>query len=318
MCDPGKAAVIGCGAVGAAVAYTFLQMGIFSELALLDLDSERAQGEADDLCHAMPYTNNMNIYAGEYDDLHDASLVVVTAGATQTPGQTRLDLAGKNRAILRSILSLLQQTDFDGILLLVTNPVDVLTFDAQRILRAPRFRVLGTGTALDSARLRFLLSRAFSADCRDVQALVLGEHGDSSVPVTAGSGIAGIPIGEFFRLKGEYFPDRALYDLLTRVRMSGYEILSRKGATNWGVAAAVGRIACAIARDERAILPVSVCLRGEYGLDHVALSVPCVLCRNGVERIIEVPLSPREEAMLSSSAQALREVIDAETATVKK
>ena len=297
MQNPRKVAVIGCGFVGASIAFSLMQKGLFSELVLIDSNTAKAHGEAMDLSHGLPYTASMDIYAGSYDDIADSALIIITAGANQKPGETRLDLIGKNVGILRAILPQITSRGFEGILLIVSNPVDVLTYAAQRISGYPAHRVIGSGTVLDTARLKYLLSRHLGVDSRSVHAVVIGEHGDSELAVWSGANVSGIGLDHFCELRGHF------------VRDSAYRIIEEKGATYYGIAMAVARIAECIVKDEHAVLPVSTVLQGEYGLKGLALSIPSVLGKSGVETVLEIPLSAQESAELQASAGGLRRVI---------
>jgi len=307
--DPRKAAIIGCGAVGAAIAFRFLQQGIFSRLVLLDVNRAKAEGEAMDLSDGLPYASVMEITAGDYDDIADCALIVITAGASQKPGETRLDLIGKNAAILEGIIGEIKKRDFGGILLLVSNPVDVLTQVARTLSGYPRGRVMGSGTVLDTGRLKQLMGEELGVDSRNVHAFIIGEHGDSELAVWSGANVSGVDLAHFCPLRGmEPRPER-LEELYREVRDSAYEIIRRKGATSYGIAMAVGRIAESILRDEHTVLPVSVCLEGEYGLSGLALSVPAIVGRNGLEEVLEIPLSYAERAALLASARQMEEAI---------
>ena len=307
--DPRKAAIIGCGAVGASIAFRFLQQGLFSKLVLLDVNREKAEGEAMDLSDGLPYGASMEITAGDYDDVADCALIVITAGANQKPGETRLDLVGRNAAILGGILDAITARDFGGILLIVSNPVDVLTYVAWKRSGYPRHRVIGSGTVLDTGRLKQLLGEELGVDSRNVHAFIIGEHGDSELAVWSGANVSGVDLAHFCPLRGmEPRPER-LEALYREVRDSAYEIIRRKGATSYGIAMAVGRIAESILRDEHTVLPVSVCLEGEYGLSGLALSVPAIVGRNGLEEVLEIPLSHAERAALLASARQMEEAI---------
>lgn len=309
--NPRKAAIIGCGFVGSSIAFSLIQRGLFSELVLLDVDWDKAEGEAMDLSHGLPYIAAMDVYAGTYDDVADCALIILTAGASQKPGETRLELIGKNVSILRSILPQITARPFEGILLLVSNPVDVLTYAAWRLSGYPAHRVMGSGTVLDTARLKYLLGEQLRVDSRSIHAGIMGEHGDSELAVWSGANVTGIPLSHFWELQGLRDYDAATGQLYESVRDSAYEIIHRKGATYYGIAMAVGRIAECILRDERAVLPVSVVLGGQYGLQGLSLSIPSIVGRRGVERILEIPLDPGERQALSDSAQQLLEVIAA-------
>ena len=309
--NPRKAAIVGCGFVGASIAFRFLQQGLFSKLVLLDVNREKAEGEAMDLSDGLPYASPVEITAGTYDDIADCALVVITAGANQKPGETRLDLMGKNIAILRSIIGEITARDFGGILLVVSNPVDVLTYAAWRLSGYPRQRVIGSGTVLDTGRLKQLLGEELRVDSRNVHAFIVGEHGDSELAVWSGANVSGVDLEHFCRLRGNGLRAEDMERLYRSVRDSAYEIIQRKGATYYGIAMAVGRIAEAIVRDEHAVLPISVVLEGQYGQEGLALSLPAIVGRNGLEEILEVPMSQGERLALDASARQLKEAIAA-------
>ena len=307
--NPRKAAVIGCGFVGASIAFRFLQQGLFSELVLLDANQAKAEGEAIDLSDGLPYAAPMTITAGTYDDITDCALVVITAGANQKPGETRLDLIGKNAAILRSILAEITARDFGGILLIVSNPVDVLTYTAWKLSGYPRERVIGSGTVLDTGRLKQLLGEELGVDSRNIHAFIVGEHGDSELAVWSEANVSGLDLEDFCRIRGRALDKEEMDRLYREVRDSAYEIIRRKGATYYGIAMAVGRIAACIVKDERAVLPVSVVLSGQYGLEGLALSIPSIVGRNGLKEILEIPLSGEERQALDASARQMKAAI---------
>lgn len=307
--NPRKAAIIGCGAVGASIAFRFLQQGLFSKLVLLDVNRDKAEGEAMDLSDGLPYGASMEITAGTYDDLADCALVVITAGANQKPGETRLDLIGKNTAILRGILQEITARDFGGILLIVSNPVDVLTYAAWKLSGYPRQRVIGSGTVLDTGRLKQLLGEELAVDSRNVHAFIIGEHGDSELAVWSGANVSGLDLEHFCVSRGkELHPERMDW-IYREVRDSAYAIIQRKGATCYGIAMAVGRIAEAIVKDEHSVLPISVVLEGQYGQEGLALSVPSLVGRNGLEEVVEIPLGREEREALAESARQMKEAI---------
>jgi len=309
MINMRKAAVIGCGHVGASIAFSLMQRAIFSELVLIDMSREKAEGEAMDLSHGLPYTAAMDIHAGGYADLEDCALVIITAGANQKPGETRLDLIGKNVAIMRDIIGQIRNTHFSGILLVVSNPVDILTYEAQRLSGYPVSRVIGSGTVLDTARLKQLLGSRLGVDSRSVHAVIIGEHGDSELAVWSGANVSGTDLEHFCALRGHVDSERLKTAVYEDVRDSAYAIIERKGATYYGIAMAVARIAECIVRDEQAVLPISTVLGGEYGLTGLALSIPSIVGKDGVQAVLELPLSGEERAALMDSAGQLREVI---------
>ncbi len=309
MIQTRKAAIIGCGYVGSAIAFRLMQQGLFSELILIDVNQEKAEGEAMDLSHGLPYTASMQIRAGTCADVGDCAMVILTAGANQKPGESRTDLIGKNVAVLRQIIPQITGSGFQGILLVVSNPVDVLTYAAWRMSHLPAHRVLGSGTVLDTARLKYLLGHRLGADSRNVHAAIIGEHGDSELAVWSSANVSSIQLEEFCRLQGIEDCRAVTEPIYREVRDSAYEIIRRKGATYYGIAMAVGRIAQSIMLDEGSILPVSVVLQGACGLSGLCLSLPSVVGERGVERVLDIPLSPEEKAALDASAQGIKEII---------
>lgn len=307
--NPRKVAVIGCGFVGASCAFTLMQHGLFSEMMLLDADKARAEGEAMDISHGLLYASPMNIYAGDYDDIADAAMVIVTAGAGQKPGETRLDLVRKNTAIFRSILPELKNRHYAGILLIVANPVDILTRVAQQLSGLPEERVFGSGTVLDTARLKYVLGQHLSVDSRSVHAFIIGEHGDSEIPVWSSANVSGVPIHDFCEMRGFYDHDTAMREIGDAVKNSAYEIIEKKKATYYGIAMAVERICEAVMRDEKSILPVSTALHGELGIEGVSLSMPAIVGANGIERIVPIALDEDEIKALRASADVLKKTM---------
>ena len=303
-----KAAVIGCGFVGSSIAFALSQTGTFSELVLLDVNKDKAQGEAMDLSHGLPFARPMTIRAGDYPDLAECALIIITAGANQKPGETRLDLVHKNVAILRSILSQVVRYNREAILLIVSNPVDVLTYAAQKLSGLPEGQVMGSGTVLDTARLKYLLSRYLKVDSRSIHALVVGEHGDSELALWSGANVSGVDLPHFCALRGLTDAPERLEQIFADVRDSAYEIIDKKGATYYGIAMAVTRIAQAIVRDEHSVLPVSAALHGFCGVEDLCMSVPTIVGRRGAEAVLEIGMDESERARFSASAAALKEV----------
>ena len=307
-----KLAVIGCGFVGSASAFALMQSGLFSEMVLIDANRARAEGEALDISHGLPFAKPMKIYAGDYPDLADASLIVITAGAGQKPGETRLDLVKKNISIFRSIIPSITQYNKEAILLIVANPVDILTYAAAKLSGFPENRVFGTGTVLDTARLKYLLGEHLQVDSRAVHAFILGEHGDSEIVAWSSANVSGLPLHNFCEMRGYFDHDAAMETLAAGVKNSAYEIIDKKGATYYGIAMSVRRVCEAIVRDEKSILPVSSVQHGSYGIQDVALSLPAVVGKDGVETIVPIALSEEEIAALRASAQTLKDVLDAQ------
>lgn len=304
-----KAAIIGCGFVGSSIAFALMQKGQFNELVLLDANSEKAQGEAMDLSHGLPYTYSMNIHAGSYNELKDASIIIITAGANQKPGETRLDLIQKNSKIMKSIIRELKKVEIEGILLIVANPVDVLTHVAYKESGLPKNRVFGSGTVLDTARLKYLISKHLSVDSKNVHAVIIGEHGDSETPIWSGANISGIPLNDFCSLRGFTDHEAGIKQIQEDVVNSAYRIIEKKGATYYGIALSVSHIASCIVNNTHTMLPVSVELEGTYGLNDLALSIPSIVGSSGVEKVLELPLTKIELEKLKKSADALKEAI---------
>lgn len=304
-----KAAVIGCGFVGSTIAYALMQKGTFSELVLLDANHAKAEGEAMDISHGLPFAHAMDICEGDYEDIADASVVIITAGANQKPGETRLDLVQKNAAIMRSIIREVKRVKCEGILLIVSNPVDILTQVALEESGFPKERVIGSGTVLDTARLKYLVSEKLKVDSRNVHAFIVGEHGDSELAVWSCANIYGIGLEDFAKMRGYSEFEKEKDEIYHAVRDSAYEIIERKGATYYGIGMAAARIAESIVRDSHTVAPVSVSLNGEYGLSGLCLSIPTVIGRDGAEQILEINFSEEENRKLRESADELKNVL---------
>ena len=304
-----KVAIIGCGFVGSSSAFALMQSGLFSEMVLIDADVNRAEGEALDISHGLPFAKPMKIYAGSYEDIADAAIVIVTAGAGQKPGETRLDLVKKNVEIFKSIIPEIAKQDFNGILLIVANPVDILTYVAAKLSKLPQGRVFGSGTVLDSARLKYLLGEHLDVDNRSVHAFIIGEHGDSEMAAWSSANVSGIPLNDFCEMRGYFKHEESMKKILEEVKNSAYEIIEKKHATYYGIAMSVRRICEAIIRDEKSILPVSSIQKGEYGIENVALSIPAIVGREGVEKVVPIKLSDTEKEELIKSANTLKNVL---------
>ena len=309
MINVRKVAVIGCGFVGSASAFALMQSGLFSEMVLIDVNRTKAEGEALDISHGLPFAKPMRVYAGDYDDLADAFLVVITAGAGQKPGESRLDLVKKNIAVFRSIIPEISIRNQDAILLVVTNPVDILTYASVKLSGYPENRVFGTGTVLDTARLKYLLGEHLRVDSRSIHAFIIGEHGDSEIAAWSSANVSGVPLHRFCEMRGYFDHQRAMRELAEEVKNSAYEIIEKKQATFYGIAMSVRRICEAIVRDEKSVLPVSCIQHGIAGIEDVALSIPAVVGKDGVETVVPMMLSEQESIDLRQSAQTLRAVI---------
>lgn len=308
---PIRVGVVGAGHVGATFAYTLLWSGLANEVILIDKAHRRAEGEAMDLLHATPFLPPARVAAGDYDDLEGAQVVLIAAGVSQRPGETRHDLLRRNADVFREIVPAVTDRARSAILLVATNPVDVLTYAAWRLSGMRREQVIGSGTVLDTARFRTLIADHFHVDARSVHAHILGEHGDSEVPIWSLANMAGLKLREYCERYGEDCRPEVLDDIFRRTRDAAYEIIERKGATHYAVAAGLVRIVEAIVRDEHSVLPVSTLLDGPYGFHDVCLSVPCLVGARGIERVLELPLSDDEQGALARSAAVLQESIRA-------
>ncbi|WP_300365393.1 L-lactate dehydrogenase [Brachyspira sp.] len=300
-----KCAIIGSGGVGATTAFTLVQSGFFNEIVIIDIDKKKAEGEAMDIAHGIQFASPVDIYAGDYKDLHDAYIVIVTAGVSQLQGETRIDLINKNAAIFKKIIPSIIEHNKECILLIVSNPVDILTMLTLKLSQFPVERVIGSGTVLDTSRLRYLLSKKLELDSRNIHAFIIGEHGDSELAVWSNADIAGINIEDYCEIMNKKMDLKAIYK---EVRDSAYHIIERKGSTYYGVAMAVKRIVQAIVKDENSILPVSHFLNGEYGIKDICLGMPSIVCREGVKSIIELSLNNEEKSALIKSAETLKSI----------
>ena len=301
-----KVVLVGDGAVGSSYAFAMAQQGIAEEFAIVDIIKKRTEGDALDLEDATAFTAPKSIYSADYDTCKDADLVVITAGAPQKPGETRLQLVDKNLKIIKSVVEPIVKSGFDGVFLVAANPVDILTYAVQKFSGFPKNKVVGSGTSLDSARLRVALAKKFHVDPRDVSANIMAEHGDSEFAAFSSATIGGKPLLDMAKEQGVSEDD--LLKIEDDVRNKAYEIINRKGATFYGVATALMRISRAILRDENSVLPVGAPLNGEYGLKDIYIGTPAVVNASGIERVIEVPLNDREKKAMADSAAALAEV----------
>jgi len=298
-----KVAIIGLGRVGVTAAYAILLKGVADELILYSRELDKAEGEKRDLEHGLPFYPATRIQAtNEFSALAGSDLVIFTAGAAQKPGQTRLELAAVNCAIVDKVIPEIVKHARETLILMVANPLDVMTYHAARVAGLPQGRVIGSGTTLDTARFRLHLSRSLKVNPRSIHAYILGEHGDSSFPFISGATVGGKPLTSFAELSEEQIAWAA-----EETKKDAYKIIEGKGATYYGIATAVAHLVETIARDSRRVLPLSTPLSGQYGLENVALSLPCILGRSGVERVLDLPLSIEEQNQLSHSASVIRE-----------
>ncbi|MGZ6314917.1 MAG: L-lactate dehydrogenase [Candidatus Limnocylindrales bacterium] len=306
---PTKVAIVGVGLVGSTFAYTLLLSGIASEIVLIDVNHERAEGEAMDLNHAVPFAHPTKICAGQYSDCEGAAITVIAAGVGQKPGETRLELFKRNAAIFAQIVPRVAEANPDGIIVVATNPVDVLTYVTMKLAGLPPRRVFGSGTILDTARFRYMLSEHLGVDPRSVHAYIIGEHGDSEVPVWSLANVAGMRLPTFCAENGIPLSAETMERIFSQTRDAAYEIISRKGATYYAVAAGLMRITEAILRDQNTVLSISSLVEDYYGVDDVCLSLPTVVSRRGIERVLRLELSPIEARGVRKSADVLRQTI---------
>jgi len=296
-----KVVVIGVGAVGSTTAYTLLLRSRMDELVLIDANAGKAVGDALDMNHGMPFLGQTKVWAGTYEDCKDADIVIITAGAAQKPGEPRLNLLKRNIAIYESIVSEVLKYNDDGILLIATNPVDIMSYFCQKKSGWPTNRVIGSGTLLDSARFRYLIGERLQLDPRSVHAHIIAEHGDSELPLWSLANVAGSSIS---------LSEEEKSDIFTHTRDAAYEIIEAKGATYYAIALALDRIVTAILSNESAVLNVSTLVENYHGISDVYMGVPCVVDRHGVREVLDIPITEEEKALLHRSANKLKELIE--------
>ncbi|MEK4147329.1 L-lactate dehydrogenase [Robertmurraya sp. FSL W8-0741] len=304
-----RVVLIGTGAVGSSYAFALINQGVTEELVLIDLNKEKSEGDAMDLNHGIPFAPSpTKIWFGNYSDCQDADLVVICAGANQKPGETRLDLVEKNTRIFKGIVDEIVASGFQGIFLVATNPVDILTYAVWKFSGFPKERVIGSGTILDTARFRYLLGDYFKVDTRNVHAYIIGEHGDTELPVWSHADIAGRKISDWIGTKDEYQQEH-LEQLFLNVRDAAYHIIERKGATYYGIAMGLVRLTKAILQNESSVLTVSAFLNGEYGHEDVYIGVPAVVNRKGIREIVQLDLDETEKVKFAHSVSVLKKTM---------
>lgn len=304
-----RVVLVGTGAVGCSYAYSMINQGVAEELVLIDVNEAKAEGEAMDLNHGMPFSPSpLKVWSGTYQDCESADLVVITAGLAQKPGETRLDLVEKNTKIFKQIVRNIMESGFDGIFLVATNPVDILTHVTWKESGLPKERVIGSGTVLDSARLRFALGQSFDVDTRNVHAYIIGEHGDTELPVWSHTSIGVRQIETVLTENSELNKER-LEEIFVNVRDAAYHIIERKGATYYGIGMSLVRITKAILNNENSILTVSAYLDGEYGQSDVFIGVPAIINRSGIREVIEIGLNEKEKEQFNHSVSVLKKTM---------
>lgn len=304
-----KVSIIGAGNVGSSTAFSLMKSGLVSEIALIDRNEQKAQGEVMDMMHGMPFVQPVKIYSGGYEIIENSDIIVITAGANIVPGESRLELVHRNTEIFKSILGNMAKYIGDAILLVVSNPVDILTYVTYKLTGLPKERVIGSGTVLDTARFKTMVGEHLGIDPKDVHGFILGEHGDSEFAAWSSMNIAGIPMEDFCSQTGVCTPNATKDTIENEVRYAGYEVLKRKGSTEYAISLAVTKIIESILLDENAVLTVSSLITGQYDLDDVFLSVPTIVNKNGVSKILTMPLSKEEEQKLVNSANVLKDII---------
>ena len=301
-----KISIIGAGFVGSTTAFALMTSGLASEIVIVDINKDKAQGEAMDLSHGVSFVNAVEVKSGDYADTEDSDIVIITAGAGQKPGETRLDLISKNYKIFQSIIPEIVKYNPSAILLVVSNPVDVLTYITYKLSGFPAERVIGSGTVLDTSRLRYMLSQDFNVDARNIHTYIIGEHGDSEIATWSSTSVAGMQLNEYCNVVSKTCNASYKQDTVNEVRNAAYEIIKKKGSTYYAVALAVKRIVEAILRDENSILTVSTLLKGEYGIEDIYIGVPSVVGSSGVKKVLEIPLNVKESSALKTSADTLK------------
>jgi len=308
--DGPKIVIVGAGAVGSTFAYSLLIRGLAAQIAIVDVNKDRAEGEAMDLNHGLSFAYPTRIWAGDYSDCKDADIVVIAVDKGQKIEQSRLELAQGNFQIMKELIPNITEYNKDCILLVVTNPLDVMTYAALKLSGFPKSRVIGSGTALDTARLRYLLGEYLQVDPRNVHAYIIGEHGDSEVPVWSLANVAGIKLRDYCPICKVPYNIEDFNRLFLKVRNAGYDIIKRKGRTFYAVALAMTKIVESILRNENAVLTVSSYLHEYHGVSNICLSVPTVLNRNGVRETLEIPLDQKEIKDFQESAAIIKNVAD--------
>lgn len=304
-----KIAIIGSGFVGASTAFAMSLNQMVNEMVLIDVNREKAIGEAMDISHGLSFLGQMSVYGGDYSDCSDCDAIIITAGCNRKPGETRIDLARKNLTITKEIITNVMRYYTRGVILVVSNPVDILTYKIQQWSGLPNGKVFGSGTVLDSSRFRFLLSRKFNVDVRNVHGYIIGEHGDSQLPLWSATHIAGKNIIEFFNDPLYDITDEIKNAIIEDVKTCGAEIIRKKGATYYAIAVAVNTILESMLKNQNTIRTVSSVIHNMYGVDDVALSLPSILNADGVKAIFDLKMTAEEQKLLANSAEQLKNVL---------
>lgn len=305
-----KITIVGAGAVGATTAFALSESGICDEIVIIDIDNDRAYGNATDIAHGVPLIKPVKIYSGNYSDSKDSDIVIITVGVPEVVGESRLVPLQKNKKILENIVPKIVENSPKGKILVVSNPVDILTYVVYKVSKLPKNQVLGLGTVLDSSRLRWALSRDFGIDGRNIIAYMIGEHGDTQVPAWSLSTISGVSIDKFAEVIDKKLSPDYFENIHNEIKQSAFDVWEKKGPNCYCVADSIRVVVEAILRNESAILPVSTVLDGEYGLNNVCVSVPSIVNFNGVDKVLDLPLEENEVLGLNKSANMLKELIE--------
>lgn len=303
-----KISIIGAGFVGATCAYSLMIKGLTSEIVIVDINKEKALGEVMDLGHGVSFVNPVNIHSGDFCDTKNSDIVIITAGAAQKEGETRIDLINRNLSIFKSIIPEIVKYNPNAILLVVSNPVDILTYITYKLSGFPKEKVIGSGTVLDTSRFKYLLGKQFDIDSRNIHAYIMGEHGDSEIATWSLTSVAGMNVDEYASKICNQYEDFSKENILKDVKNAAYQIIEKKGATYYAVGLAVSRIVEAILRNEHSILTVSSLLNGEYNINNICLGVPCIVGADGIKDVLQVPLNEEELTQLTHSADTLKEI----------
>lgn len=304
-----KISIIGAGFVGSTTAFALMTSGLASEIVIVDINKEKAEGEAMDLSHGASFVSPIDITSGEYSDTKDSDIVIITAGIGQKPGDTRLDCITKNLKVFQSIVPEIVKYSPNSILLVVSNPVDILTYITYKLSGFPSNRVIGSGTVLDTSRFKYMLSQHFEVDARNIHTYIMGEHGDSEIATWSLTSIAGMNVDEYCDICSKKCGGEMKFNIYREVKEAAYKVIEKKGATYYAVALAIKRIIEAILSNENSILTVSSLLKGEYGIEDIYMGVPTILGREGVKKILQAKLNEDESAQLIESAKVLKAVI---------
>ncbi|MDR1523125.1 MAG: L-lactate dehydrogenase [Endomicrobium sp.] len=306
-----KVCIVGCGNVGMRYAYSMIISGVTREMVLVDYNREKAEGEAMDLSHGAPFVSPIKIYAGDYPDTANSDLVVISAGRGQNPGETRIDLIKANAEIFKTIIPEIVKYSPNAIILVATNPVDILSYITYKISGKPAKEVIGSGTVLDTARLRYLIGKELNVDSRNIHASIFGEHGDSEFPVWSKAVVGDVFFKEYFKYCNKDNNETKLKKIFEDVRDSAYKIIEKKGETSYGIGLSLTKISKAILKNQNSVLPVSSLLENYYGISDLYLSVPAIVSRQGIRQVMKVDFDKLELEALKNSALKIKEVIKA-------